>query len=131
MRLTNENEAEIRVPFLVTKENIEQPIIGFNVIELMVRNTESKEDDVLLGRMSRSFKTSKSGDIARYVLLTLKNFVCLNLQRSHTLLLQRRLFTYLVGPMLDQSTIRRLSFLSQMSWLLGLQDWQCMNPLPP
>ena len=63
VRLTNENEAEIRVPFLVTEENIEQPIIGFNVIELMVRNTESKEDDVLLGRMSRSFKTSKSGDM--------------------------------------------------------------------
>ena len=28
----------------------------------MVRNTESKEDDVLLGSMSRSFKTSQFGD---------------------------------------------------------------------
>ena len=60
VRLTNENEAEIRVPFLVTKENIEQHIIGFSVIELMVRNTESKEDDVLLRRTSRSFKTLTS-----------------------------------------------------------------------
>ena len=42
VRLSNENEAEIRVPFLVTKEVIEQPIIGFNVIELMVKNTEDE-----------------------------------------------------------------------------------------
>ena len=69
VRLTNENEAEIRVPFLVTKENIEQPIIGLNVIELMVRNTESKEDDVLLGRMSRSFKTSKCGGMQALISL--------------------------------------------------------------
>ena len=40
---------------------MEQPIIGFNVIRLMVRNTEGDEDDVLLERMSRSFKVSKSG----------------------------------------------------------------------
>ena len=45
VRLTNENETETRVPFLVTMENIEQPIIGFNVIELMVKNTEGKQDD--------------------------------------------------------------------------------------
>ena len=69
VRLTNENETEIRVPFLVTKENIEQPIIGFNVIELMVRNTEGTEDDVLLGRMSRSFKMSKSGDMQALISL--------------------------------------------------------------
>ena len=69
MRLTNENEAEIRVPLLVTKENIEQPITGFNVIELMVRNTESEQDDALLGRMSRSFETSKSGDMQALISL--------------------------------------------------------------
>ena len=69
VRLTNENETEIRVPFLVTKENIEQPIIGFNVIELMVRNTEGNEDDVLLERMSRSFKVSKSGDLQALISL--------------------------------------------------------------
>ena len=69
VRLTNENETETRVPFLVTMENIEQPIIGFNVIELMVKNTEGKEDDALLGRMLRSFKTSKSGDIQALISL--------------------------------------------------------------
>ena len=42
VRLSNENEAEIRVPFLVTKEVIEQPIIGFNITELMVKNTEDE-----------------------------------------------------------------------------------------
>lgn len=63
VRLINENEIEIRVLFLVIMENIEQFIIGFNVIELMVKNIEGKEDDVLLGRMLRSFKMSKSGDI--------------------------------------------------------------------
>ena len=56
MRLTNENETETRVPFFVTMENPEKPIIGFNLIELMFKNNEGKEDDALLGRMLRSFK---------------------------------------------------------------------------
>ena len=59
VRLTNENETETRDPFLVTMANIEQPIIGHCpslVMELMVMNTEGKEDDALLGRMLRSFK---------------------------------------------------------------------------
>ena len=56
VRLSNENEAEIIVPFLVTTEDIEQPIIGFNVIGLMVKNTEGEVDgDKLLGRMMKSF----------------------------------------------------------------------------
>ena len=64
VRLTNENEAEIRVPFLVTEEDIEQPIIGFNVIELMVKNTEGEVDgDKLLGRMMKSFHRSRDSDI--------------------------------------------------------------------
>ncbi|CAH3139736.1 unnamed protein product, partial [Porites lobata] len=62
VRLANEKETEVRVPFLITRENIDQPIIGFNVIELMVRNTEEENDDVLLNGMSKSFKLSKSGD---------------------------------------------------------------------
>ena len=44
VRLSNENEAQKRVPFLVTKEDIEQPIIAFNVIELMVKNIEGEVD---------------------------------------------------------------------------------------
>jgi len=64
VRLSNENEAEIRVPFLVTKEDIEQPIIGFNVIELMVKNTEGEvHGDKLLGRMMKSFHQSRDSDI--------------------------------------------------------------------
>ena len=62
VRLANEKETQVRVPFLITREIIDQPIIGFNVIELMVRNTEEENDDVLLNRMSKSFKLSKSGD---------------------------------------------------------------------
>ncbi|CAH3182832.1 unnamed protein product [Porites lobata] len=62
VRLANEKETEVRVPFLITRENIDQPIIGFNVIELMVWNTEEENDDVLLNGMSKSFKLSKSGD---------------------------------------------------------------------
>ena len=56
VRLTNENETETRDPFFVTMENPEKPIIGFNLIELMFKNNEGKEDDALLGRMLTSFK---------------------------------------------------------------------------
>ena len=35
----------------------------------MVRNTEGNEDDVLLERMSRSFKVSKSGDLQALISL--------------------------------------------------------------
>ncbi|KAL9983137.1 hypothetical protein ACROYT_G005269 [Oculina patagonica] len=69
VRLTNENEAEITVPFLVTKENIEQPIIGFNVIELMVKNTGANDGDKLLGRMTESFRLSKGGDMQALISL--------------------------------------------------------------
>lgn len=69
VRLTNENEAEITVPFLVTTENIEQPIIGFNVIELMVKNTEENDGDTLLGKMMESFRLSKGGDMQALISL--------------------------------------------------------------
>ena len=67
--LTNENEAEITVPFLVTKEDIEQPIIGFNVIELMVKSTGENDGDKLLGRMTESFRLSKGGDMQALISL--------------------------------------------------------------
>ncbi|RMX58192.1 hypothetical protein pdam_00000109, partial [Pocillopora damicornis] len=64
VRLSNENEAEVRVPFLVTKEEIEQPIIGYNVIELMVKNTEGEVDgEKLPGRTMKSFHQSRDSDI--------------------------------------------------------------------
>ena len=62
VRLANEKETEVRVTFLIAREIIDQPIIGFNVIELMVRSTEEENDDVLLNGMSKSFKLTKSGD---------------------------------------------------------------------
>ena len=44
MRL-NETQPDILVQFLVTKENIGPPIIGFNVIELIVKEANSISDD--------------------------------------------------------------------------------------
>ena len=38
----NVNGNDIKVPFLVTKENIQNPIIGFNVISLLSSNGENK-----------------------------------------------------------------------------------------
>ena len=69
VRLANEKETEVTVLFLITREIIDQPIIGFDVLERMVRNAEEENDDVLLNRMSKSFKLSKSGD--RQVLISL------------------------------------------------------------
>lgn len=63
MRLLNENEAEIRVPFLVTKEDIEEPIIGLNVIELIVKNTEDEVDS------KRKGLTAKQREQAKQLLL--------------------------------------------------------------
>ena len=64
VRLSNEYEAEIRVSFLAAKEDIEQPIIGFNFIELMVTNTEDEVNgDKLLGRMMKSFHQSRNSDM--------------------------------------------------------------------
>ena len=37
---------EIQVPFLVTKVKLEQPIIGFNVIELIIKTTDLQSDDL-------------------------------------------------------------------------------------
>ncbi len=77
--ITNENKAEIKVPFLVTKENIEQPIIGLNVIELMVKNTEENDGDKLPGRMTESFRLSEGGDMQALVSLirtTNSNDIC-------------------------------------------------------
>ncbi|CAB4011313.1 Retrovirus-related Pol poly from transposon [Paramuricea clavata] len=43
----NETQPDILVPFLVTKENIGPPIIGFNVIELIVKEANTNEPDDL------------------------------------------------------------------------------------
>ena len=50
------------VPFLVKKENIEQPIIGFNVIELIVRNAEVRKSGDLQALISL-IRTTNSGEL--------------------------------------------------------------------
>lgn len=63
-----DDETQIRVPFLVTKENIEQPIIGFNVIELIVKETDNNAGgDKLVERITNSFRLSKNSDIPALV----------------------------------------------------------------
>jgi hypothetical protein len=57
----NETQPDILVPFLVTKENIGPPIIGFNVIELIVKEASSINCDTetLVNAMKRSFGSCK------------------------------------------------------------------------
>ncbi len=43
-RLNREDEKEVTVPFLVTPKQLEQPIIGYNVIELLVQEDKDSPD---------------------------------------------------------------------------------------
>ncbi|CAB4044519.1 Hypothetical predicted protein, partial [Paramuricea clavata] len=45
-RLNREDEKEVTVPFLVTPEQLEQPIIGYNVIELFLQEGENYSDNL-------------------------------------------------------------------------------------
>jgi hypothetical protein len=58
---SNETQPDILVPFLVTKENIGPPIIGFNVIELIVKEANSISDDTgtFVNAMKKSFGSCK------------------------------------------------------------------------
>ena len=62
---TNENYDSITVPFLVTQERIDTPIIGFNVIEELISN-QSKDDALIdedfLDCVSSSFVDAKPID---------------------------------------------------------------------
>ncbi|CAB4037594.1 Retrovirus-related Pol poly from transposon, partial [Paramuricea clavata] len=40
---------EVSVPFLVTRENLELPLVGFNVIEHMINSGTLQENDILTG----------------------------------------------------------------------------------
>ena len=125
VRLANEKETEVTVLFLITREIIDQPIIGFDVLERMVRNAEEENDDVLLNRMSKSFKLSKSGD--RQVLISLirtSNFdqLCRVKSSKKPQILPVGQTVHLPCRANTGPIHRRLSFFSLMSWLLGLQD---------
>ena len=62
---TNENYDSITVPFLVTQERIDTPIIGFNVIEELI-SSQSKDDALIdedfLDCVSFSFVDAKPID---------------------------------------------------------------------
>ena len=57
----NETQPDSLVPFLVTKENIGPPIIGFNVIELIVKeaNSISGDTETFVNAMKRSLGSCK------------------------------------------------------------------------
>ena len=56
LELAADTETKIKVPFLVTKENIDQPLIGFNVLELIVKEDRGKRDhDKLVEKLENSF----------------------------------------------------------------------------
>ena len=55
LELAADTETKIKVPFLVTKENIDQPLIGVNVIELIVKQDHGKRDDNLVEKLENSF----------------------------------------------------------------------------
>ena len=55
-RLDGEKEKEITVPFLVTEEHLDQPIIGYNVIELLVKDNDNlSKHSTLVQSITSSF----------------------------------------------------------------------------
>ena len=64
-----EQGTDVRVPFLVTREKLELPIIGYNVIELIVNGNHNTEESLAEG-MTKSFRNSSPENI-----LALINFI--------------------------------------------------------
>ena len=52
-RLSEKNEKEVSVPFLVTEKHLDHPIIGYNVIELLIKDNE--KEPTLVQNIIRSF----------------------------------------------------------------------------
>ena len=70
LKLQGNLAKEITVPFLVTKEKIQMPIIGYNVIELfMLDNRDPETDITTLDSMVQSFTNQKIEDIKKLVQL--------------------------------------------------------------
>ena len=124
---------QIKVPFLVTKENIEQPIIGFNVIELIVKNAGTDVEKLVEG-MTNSFRHSQSDTIPALInLIRAADTDELCLVRStkkanfipagETVRLSCRANT---GPIHR----KHLFCLNPMSWNNGLQVWWSTKCLP-
>ena len=64
-----EQGTDVEVPFLVTREKLELPIIGYNVIELIVNGNRNTEESLAEG-MTKSFRNSSPENI-----LALINFI--------------------------------------------------------
>ena len=79
-RLDGENEKEVTVPFLVTEEHLDQPIIGYNVIELLVKDNDNRsKDPSLVQSLTSSFENLKEEHAKQLVNLIETNdsdFLC-------------------------------------------------------
>lgn len=70
VKLESDDNHEILVPFLITKQNIGPPIIGFNVIELIVKEaTQNGDTDHFVASMKTSFDKCKSENITALISL--------------------------------------------------------------
>ena len=59
-RLDGEKEREVTVSFLVTEEHLDQPIIGYNVIELLVKENDNRsKNPSLVQSLNSSFENLK------------------------------------------------------------------------
>ena len=67
-RLHGPEEKEVTVPFLVTREQLEQPTIGYNVIELNTKDSDNLANNLaIVHSVSRSF-TNVSEENARQLI---------------------------------------------------------------
>ena len=59
-QLNGERGQEVTVPFLVTEEHLDQPIIGYNVIELLVKDNDNvPKNPTLVQSITNSFENLK------------------------------------------------------------------------
>ena len=57
----------LEVPMLVTEFSLDQPIIGYNVIEEMVKNNNALDEQNLLLLLSESFPGTSSSNLNAFV----------------------------------------------------------------
>lgn len=73
-RLNGEEDKEVTVPFLVTQEYLEQPIIGYNVIELFVKDNDNRlNSSTVVQSISSSFRNMQEKDAKQLINLVQTN----------------------------------------------------------
>ena len=73
-RLNSDEEKEVTVSFLVTKEHLDQPIIGYNIIELLVKDNENfSENSTLVQSVTSSFGNLEEKHVRQLVNLIKSN----------------------------------------------------------